>query len=67
MKKLKKTNEKAGLIEKTSEFQHEQELSIRELLEVQGGLDMDEFMRDCQDYQCNSAAVVSCETGAIKS
>ena len=64
MKKLKRKEEK-DVVEKISKHQNEQELSIRELLEVQGGLDMEEFMRDCESYQCVSAASVSCDDHAI--
>lgn len=38
MKKLKSVKEEKDAIEKVSTHQNEQELSIRELLEVQGGL-----------------------------
>ena len=62
MKKLKSVKEEKDAIEKVSTYQNEQELSIRELLEVQGGLDMDENMRWCIGVQCKSAAVVSCYT-----
>lgn len=65
MKKLKSVKEGKNAVEKISKHQNEQELSIRELLEVQGGLDMEEFMRDCVYYQCKSAASVSCDDHAV--
>lgn len=33
-------------------------LNIKDLLEVQGGLDSYEFMRDCSSYQCTSYATI---------
>lgn len=57
MKKLKNVKEEKDVIEKASKHQCEQELSIRELLEIQGGLDMDENARWCIGVQCKSAAV----------
>lgn len=40
-------------------------LSIRELLEVQGGLDTDANLDDCTSQQCNSAAVLVCDSKVL--
>lgn len=48
-------------VQKTSEKeevnQNPQKLSLRDLLEVQGGLDFDDYMRDCNTAQCYIGAV----------
>lgn len=48
-------------VQKTSENeevnQNPQKLSLRDLLEVQGGLDFDDYMRDCDRGQCYIGAV----------
>lgn len=54
-------------VQKTSEKQevnqNPQKLSLRDLLEVQGGLDFDDYMRSCISLQCKSGAV-TCETAS---
>ena len=53
--------------EQSSEHSEEKKvLSIRELLEVQGGLGTDDYLDDCTERQCVSFATVSCTSGAIK-
>lgn len=48
--------------EKKEANQNPQKLSLRDLLEVQGGLDFDDYMRSCISMQCKSGAV-NCESG----
>ena len=45
-------------LEKQEENQTSRKLSLRDLLEVQGGLDSDDFMRDCTSAQCYVGSVV---------
>lgn len=53
--------------EKDSEHSEEKKvLTIRDLLEVQGGLDMEGDMMDCSSGQCHSMAVVTCTSGVFK-
>lgn len=48
--------------EKKEVNQNPQKLSLRDLLEVQGGLDFDDYMGSCISMQCKSGAV-NCEYG----
>lgn len=41
------------------------ELNIEELMEVQGGMDFDEDLDDCDNDQCTKAAVVYCQSNAV--
>ena len=52
--------------EQGSEHSEEKKvLSIRELLEVQGGLDTDVNLDDCTSQQCTSAAVLVCDSKVL--
>ncbi len=51
--------------EKKEVSQNPQKLSLRDLLEVQGGLDFDDYLRDCDSGQCWIGAV-ACVSNMIK-
>lgn len=50
-------NEVQETLKKKEESQSPQKLSLRDLLEVQGGFDFDDYMRDCTEKQCYVGAV----------
>lgn len=58
-----KKNEQELLKDLVSD-QESQELDVRELLEVQGGIDSDEDLDSCISRQCSSGAVKYCNSGA---